>query len=69
MWDLIVSVPDHCLSFYSSVCVEGDPNSSEGLYASSGITLGSKGYMPVALKPALTLAGVIPTAQAFERIL
>ena len=22
MWDLIVSVPDHCLSFYFSICVE-----------------------------------------------
>ena len=21
MWDLIVSVPDHCLSFYSVLCV------------------------------------------------
>ena len=22
MWDLIVSVPDHCLSFYFEVCLE-----------------------------------------------
>ena len=23
MWDLIVSVPDHCLSFYSAVTLDG----------------------------------------------
>ena len=32
MWDLIVSVPDHCLSFYFVITSRGEERA--GLYAS-----------------------------------